>query len=483
MPSFKITLFFSIAAVAALQGSGTTELPSFESIAQKSAKIPTFRELHKKNKVAVGPQAHGILKNKAYYKQLAFLSLSEFEAIIDRYFEVMTNLLGKKDQWLHKNVPFKALLDVNDDTFVPYAEKLTLPAGALCLCKGDLHGAGHSLVAFFKDMAVQGYTDKKDPLSIKNDAHFAFLGDYVDRGLWGVECIALLMLFKIKNPHNVHLVRGNHEDPWVCDHFGFGDEFENKFAQSLQKDRDRVYAKLTKFYTFLPLVLYVGSGTPDHKHFFQCCHAGVEIGYNPKTFLNISDHHYDYIDTFKRETNCTCLPKCLVDYQDSSLPLSSFCKDFKAVSPSSPDLIGFCWSDFVIDPKASCRYQMGRGMAFNKTMTEAVLEAASSERATLSGIIRAHQHSPHNYDPLMQAMLKHKGAAVLWKQQKAPLTKLSAGSVITLLLSCDSLFGTPYAVDSNFAGFNFDTCLVIKTAEKLDNWEATVLNNYVYGDK
>jgi len=66
---------------------------------------------------------------------------------------------------------------------------------------GDIHGQ-------FKDLLkVLSLCPNIDD----NPKHtILFLGDYVDRGPFGMEVIILLMAMKIKYKNNIFLLRGNH---------------------------------------------------------------------------------------------------------------------------------------------------------------------------------------------------------------------------------------------------------------------------------
>ena len=77
---------------------------------------------------------------------------------------------------------------------------------------GDIHGQYYDLVHMLNKAG--------DPSTI----NYLFLGDYVDRGIFGLECVMLLLAIKINFPKKFILLRGNHESRNMTDSFTFRNE-------------------------------------------------------------------------------------------------------------------------------------------------------------------------------------------------------------------------------------------------------------------
>ena len=79
---------------------------------------------------------------------------------------------------------------------------------------GDIHGSLHDLLRIIQRIE-------------KCNSKVIFLGDYVDRGCFSLECITLLFTLKILKPKRIFLLRGNHEFEDMCSNYGFKNEILN----------------------------------------------------------------------------------------------------------------------------------------------------------------------------------------------------------------------------------------------------------------
>lgn len=82
-----------------------------------------------------------------------------------------------------------------------------LPATATVMIVGDIHGDLETLVEMLEGEKVL------DRLGGKKDFYLVFLGDYVDRGPYQLETLALASMLKLSFPGKVVTLRGNHEPP------------------------------------------------------------------------------------------------------------------------------------------------------------------------------------------------------------------------------------------------------------------------------
>jgi serine/threonine-protein phosphatase 2A catalytic subunit len=114
-------------------------------------------------------------------------------------------------------------------------ESTVQPVNAPVTVCGDVHGQWYDLKELFN---IGG----KPP-----DTNYLFMGDYVDRGYYSVECVTLLVLYKVRFPDRIFILRGNHESRQITQVYGFYDECLKKYGNP------NVWKYFTELFDYLPL--------------------------------------------------------------------------------------------------------------------------------------------------------------------------------------------------------------------------------------
>lgn len=281
--------------------------------------------------------------------------------------------------------------------FEPFVVKSIIPTRAALYIWGDIHGDIKALVKMLHRLKTRNVIDNRG-IIISPDTYFIFLGDIVDRGEYSTEVLALLIQLVTKNPEHVFIIRGNHEDENLNKVGGFDDELEMKYFDTgletigFAHQEAQIFTQRNIFYNLLPVALFVQCSDS----IIQCCHGGIEVGYDPSQLFN---HEAPLsAEKIRRLSQKTTLEdwKLLPSTEAALSSLESILPHFKNLWNLSPFNVGFMWNDFsgMAGQYDKNLYSSRRGFRFGQPFTEAVLDSWSTSTKTLKAIFRGHQHNP-----------------------------------------------------------------------------------------
>ncbi len=457
-------------AVLALAAGGflraADPLPTYAEWRAACARLPANRVLH------------GRMPPKSLLPLQSFTSIDQ---ALDTFFSLATNgPLSNPTLWLGTPPRRETFLNVHRAwfkppaiPFEPFAAKLVLPEGARVFLQGDLHGDIHSLLGVLNRLNELQLLDGFN--LVDPDLHMVFLGDYTDRGSYGIEVIYTLLRLRMANPDRFHLIRGNHEDVSLVARYGFLAEGQAKFGSSFNAE------KLLRFHDFLPVVLYLGSGT----NYVQLCHGGMEPGFSPGPLLNAEGtNRFQLLGPLRQAGFLRDHPDWLKPASEAALARSQLI-DFTPAAPTTPGTIGFMWNDFtVFNNEAGFSQDPGRAFIYGQPAVQYLLRSASQGQARLHAVIRAHQHSGVS-NPIMRRLVAGQGMFRHWQESESaaardaeptgltnrietsPQRTLPEGSVWTMNVTPDSIYGLG-------CGFGFATFALLTVEPRFEDWRIQV---------
>jgi hypothetical protein len=448
-------------------------LPSFELWKKACDALPSNRSLH------------GRLPSKQI---LPLAKFSEFDVVLSAFLDLSkTGALAQATNWVGEYPARSGFFNTSNAYFLkpsgggaplsfqPFAQKTLIPARSEVFFHADFHGDVHSLVADLTWLNEHGYLRGFE--TARPDFYMVFLGDYTDRGSYGIEVLYTLFRLRLANPGQVFLARGNHEEVSLQSSYGFLAEGRGKYGREFDA------AKLLRAYDFLPVVIYLGAG----ENFIQCNHGGMEPGFNPQPLLQADGPiRFRLIGNLNQKQFLEKNPQWFAQADAPSRRLAErVLRNFKPEDPIAPTPLGFMWNDFFILPSdPQFGEDPGRAFVYGERATAYLLQSGSTATQKVQAVFRGHQQSSQ-LNPMMLRLLAGKGVFRHWQTSDtaagASMKELAkqldtadertipSGSVWTFNVSPDSVYGEG-------CNYSFDAFGILKTAAAFTNWKLRVVN-------
>ncbi|CAM9698423.1 unnamed protein product [Ectocarpus sp. 6 AP-2014] len=262
-----------------------------EPISDWNTKLPLFRTVLEDVEVR---DFNGKVTDYDYSEKTILGTGPEFMKPFEDALKNYDNLYSEKD-WLdhdkrgqtpnHIKSPFQQG-ELRDPSFAQKTRKIQPDEKFIFV--GDIHSSFHSFVEVINDLVCRNILS--NDLVLHDKYWLVFLGDILDRGPYGLDILNIIFQIKNKNFERVIVINGNHEDKSTYSVYGTGKEIITQLGNKTlaqKKNQQTVHAVLRR----LPPVLFIDT---EKEGVIQCCHAGIDPEYEPKTFLDQSAYQFEF---------------------------------------------------------------------------------------------------------------------------------------------------------------------------------------------
>lgn len=178
------------------------------------------------------------------------------DIIIDSYIPFIEDTSKEISKTKFLNPTIEQINSLSKKAFSVYSEFGKDPfveVSSPVIIVGDIHGNMKDLLLIFRQFGTP---------ATKN---YLFIGDYVDRGVYSIPVISILLAFKIKYSENVTLLRGNHEISYINAEYGFLADLKKGYGNIVGCG---VWRDMNAIFSYFPLCCVI------NKSIF-CVHGGL----------------------------------------------------------------------------------------------------------------------------------------------------------------------------------------------------------------
>ena len=181
------------------------------------------------------------------------------EELIEKFIQTLLrpfDWYDKKMEEIHSNLPFtdEEIINLIEEVkTILEKEHSLIRIRSPCKIFGNLYGIYNDLMRYFESYGNPSDDNQMGDISVMQ---YVFLGDFCDRGFNSLEVVLLLFALKVKYPEFIYLIRGHHEDRYMNEEYGLGQECMDRLSDDI-RDPLSIFSNINKAFNLLPFGILV----------------------------------------------------------------------------------------------------------------------------------------------------------------------------------------------------------------------------------